>query len=115
MDTRGAAVADQTNPEGSKPQSLQFSIDDTVANGVYVNFANIVHNPAEFVLDFGRIVPGRADVRVLSRVLTSPIHAKQLLNALAQNVALYEKTFGHIRTDFEAATAPPAPDPVRPN
>ncbi len=108
-------MADQPKTEGSAPPTLQFSIDDAVANGVYVNFANIIHNPAEFVLDFGRVVPGRTDVRVLSRVLTSPVHAKQLLNALAQNVALYEKTFGPIRTDFEAAPGRPAPDPVRPN
>ncbi len=108
-------MADSPKPEGPKPPALQFSIDDAVANGVYVNFANIIHNPAEFVLDFGRAVPGRTDVRVLSRVLTSPIHAKQLLNALAQNVALYEKTFGPIRTDFETAPAPPLADPTRPN
>ncbi|HEY3348916.1 MAG TPA: DUF3467 domain-containing protein [Thermoanaerobaculia bacterium] len=108
-------MADEPKNEGPQPPTLQFSIDDTVANGVYVNFANIIHNPAEFVLDFGRVVPGRTDVRVLSRVLTSPVHAKQLLNALSQNVALYEKTFGPIRTDFDAASAPPATDPARPN
>lgn len=108
-------MADQPKTEGTPSQTLQFSIDDTVANGVYVNFANIIHNPAEFVLDFGRVVPGRTDVRVLSRVLTSPVHAKQLLNALTQNVALYEKTFGAIRTDFDSAGAPPVPDPARPN
>ena len=95
-------MADQDPKPDPQPPSLQFSIDDSVANGVYVNFANIIHNPAEFVLDFGRVVPGRSDVRVLSRVLTTPVHAKQLLNALAQNVALYEKTFGAIRTDFDA-------------
>jgi hypothetical protein len=109
-------VADQPKTDGPQQKTLQFSIDDSVANGVYVNFANIIHNPAEFILDFGRVVPGRTDVRVLSRVLTSPVHAKQLLSALAQNVALYEKTFGSIRTDFEAVPAPtPAADPTRPN
>ena len=81
-----------------------------------MNFANIIHNPAEFILDFGRVVPGRTNVRVLSRILTSPVHAKQLLAALAQNVALYEKTFGSIRTDFDPAPAPaPAADRTRPN
>ena len=107
-------MADEAPKSEPPPPSLQFSIDDTVANGVYVNFANIIHNPAEFVLDFGRVVPGRNDVRVLSRVLTTPVHAKQLMNALAQNVALYEKTFGTIRTDFE----PPRPggtETFRPN
>ena len=71
-ESRGAAVADQPPKPESQPPSLQFSIDDSVANGVYVNFANIIHNPAEFVIDFGRVVPGRTDVRVLSRVLTTP-------------------------------------------
>jgi hypothetical protein len=103
-----------TKPEGATPPALQFSMDDAVASGVYANFVNIIHNPAEFVFDFARVVPGRSDVRILSRILTTPVHAKQLLNALAQNIAIYEKSFGAIRVDFE----PPRPDastPVRPN
>lgn len=100
--------------EGNAPPPLQFSMDDSVASGVYANFVNIIHNPAEFVFDFARAVPGRTDVRILSRVLTTPVHAKQLLNALAQNIAIYEKSYGPIRTEFE----PPRPDAgtaVRPN
>ncbi len=107
-------MADQPPKPDSQPPPFQFSIDDSVANGVYVNFANIIHNPAEFILDFGRVVPGRSDVRVLSRVLMTPAHAKQILNALAQNVALYEKNFGTIRTDFEAPRAGGTDSP-RPN
>ena len=107
-------MADQPPKSESPPPPFQFSIDDSVANGVYVNFANIIHNPAEFILDFGRVVPGRSDVRVLSRVLMTPVHAKQILNALAQNVALYEKNFGAIRTDFEAPRAG-STESLRPN
>ncbi len=104
----------ETPPKPDGPPALQFSLDESVANGVYVNFANIIHNPSEFVIDFGRVVPGRNDVRVLSRILTSPLHAKQLLNALAQNVALYEKSFGTIRTEFETPR-PEGAVPGRPN
>ena len=100
--------------EGAAPPALQFSMDDAVASGVYANFVNIIHNPAEFVFDFARAVPGRADVRILSRVLTTPVHAKQLLNALAQNIAIYEKNFGAIRVDFEPSR-PDAATVVRPN
>src|SRR5262244_525635 len=85
-----------------KPVSFQVSIDDTTAQGHYVNFANILHNPTEFVLDFGRVVPGRADVKVLSRVLTTPFHAKQLLRALQQNIDIYERNYGEIRSEFAA-------------
>jgi len=101
-------------PDPPAPQTLQFSIDDAVANGTYVNFANIIHNPAEFIVDFGRVVPGKTDVRVHSRILMTPVHAKQLLSALAQNVALYEKNFGTIRTDFDAPRDERG-DAVRPN
>jgi hypothetical protein len=90
----------------AKPVSLQVSIDDTTAQGHYVNFANILHNPTEFVLDFGRVVPGRADVKVLSRVLTTPFHAKQLLRALQQNIDIYERNYGEIRSEFAAPHQP---------
>jgi hypothetical protein len=101
------------SPDAPAPPAFQFSIDDSVASGIYANFANIIHNPAEFVIDFGRVVPGRTDVRVLSRLILTPVHTKQLLSALAQNVALYEKNFGPIRTDFEARR--PQGDTVPPN
>lgn len=88
-----------------KPVSVNVTIDETTAEGQYVNFANILHNPTEFVIDFGRIVPGRTDVKILSRVLTTPFHAKQLARALQQNVEIYERTYGEIRSDFPAPVA----------
>lgn len=105
-----------TEPKDAAPpaeNAIQVSIDDTVAAGVYANFANIIHNPAEFVFDFGRVVPGRPDARIHSRVLTTPVHAKQFLHALSQNIALYEKNFGPIRTDFEPPRV--VAEPPRPN
>ena len=88
----------------TKAVPVKFTIDETTAQGQYVNFANILHNPTEFVLDFGRVVPGRPDVKVLSRILTTPFHAKQLLRALQENVAIYERAYGEIRSDFAMPT-----------
>ena len=81
------------------PQTIRINLDDQVAQGQYVNFANIIHSPSEFVIDLGRIVPGRTDVKVYSRVIMTPLHAKQFLDALSQNIALFEQKFGEIRTD----------------
>jgi hypothetical protein len=81
------------------PQTIRIELDDQTAQGQYVNFANIIHSPSEFVIDLGRIVPGRNDVKVYSRVIMTPLHAKQLLDALAQNISLFEQKFGEIRTD----------------
>ena len=88
----------------SDPKALpvKVTIDDATADGQYVNFANILHNPTEFVLDFGRVVPGRQDVKVMARVLTTPFHAKQLARALQQNIEIYERNYGEIRADFPA-------------
>jgi Protein of unknown function (DUF3467) len=85
-----------------KPVAVKITIDETTAQGHYANFANILHNPTEFVFDFGRAVPGRPDVKVVSRILTSPFHARQFLRALQQNIELYERQYGPIRSDYQA-------------
>ncbi len=82
-----------------QPQTIRIELDDQTAQGQYINFANIIHSPSEFVIDLGRIVPGRPDVKVYSRVIMTPLHAKQLLEALAQNITLFEQKFGEIRVD----------------
>jgi len=79
--------------------TIRITLDDSVAQGEYINFANIIHSPSEFVIDLGRIVPGRADVKIYSRVIMTPLHAKQLLEALAQNISIFEQKFGEIRAD----------------
>jgi Protein of unknown function (DUF3467) len=78
-------------------QTIRIVLDDAVAQGEYVNFANIIHSPSEFVLDLGRVVPGRNDVKVYSRVILTPLHAKQLLEALGHNIGLFEQKYGEIR------------------
>jgi hypothetical protein len=84
-------------------QTIRITLDDHVAQGEYVNFANIIHSPSEFVIDLGRVVPGRTDVKIYSRVILTPLHAKQFLEALSHNMALFEQKFGEVRGD---ATAP---------
>ncbi len=85
--------------EQPPPQTIRITLDDNVAQGEYVNFANIIHSQSEFVLDLGRVVPGRSDVKIYSRVILTPLHAKQLLEALAHNLSLFEQKFGEIRVD----------------
>ncbi len=84
-----------------QPGVPQIVIDERTAQGEYINSANIIHSPSEFVIDLGRIVPGRTEFRVYSRVIMSPLHAKQMLQALAHNLSLYEQKFGEIRMDHQ--------------
>src|SRR5688572_14235983 len=85
--------------ESQQPQTIRIVLDDAIAQGEYVNFANIIHSQSEFVIDLGRVVPGRNDVKIYSRVILTPLHAKQLLEALGHNLALFEQKFGEIRAD----------------
>lgn len=90
---------------------IRIVLDEKVAQGDYANFANIIHSPSEFVLDFGRIMPGRAEARVGSRVIMTPQHAKQFLQALAHNVSLYEQKFGTIQVLAPAPALVPDAEP----
>jgi hypothetical protein len=85
-----------------KENLLRARIDDQVAEGIYVNFGSIAHNRSEFILDLGRMVPGRPDVKILARLFATPLVAKQLCRALAQNIEQYEKAFGEIPGSEEA-------------
>ena len=82
--------------------TIRITLDDNVAQGEYINFANIIHSPSEFVIDLGRVVPGRPEVKIYSRVITTPLHAKQLLEALAHNIGLFESKYGEIRVETAA-------------
>jgi hypothetical protein len=56
----------------------------------------ISHTPFDFVLDFTRILPAETRVRVLARLIMSPVAAKLFQRALTENLARYEATFGEI-------------------
>lgn len=46
------------------PQQINIQLDEKEAEGIYSNFAIITHSPAEFVIDFTRIVPGVPKAKV---------------------------------------------------
>ena len=77
----------------------QFNIElgEDVAGGIYSNLAIITHSPAEFVIDFVRIMPGVPKPKVRSRIILTPEHAKRLVAALNDNIAKYEAVNGPIR------------------
>ena len=83
-------------PQQQQQIQLQGRIDQQTAEGIYSNIATIMFNRSEFYVDFGRIVPGKQDVTVHARIITSPGHAKDLARVLTQNIQQYEEKFGAI-------------------
>ena len=82
----------QQNPQ----QQINIELGPEQAEGIYSNLALITHSPAEFVIDFTRILPGVPKTKVYARIIMTPQHAKGLLKALEENIAKYEKQFGEI-------------------
>ncbi|HOC95581.1 MAG TPA: DUF3467 domain-containing protein [Candidatus Cloacimonadota bacterium] len=78
-------------------QQLNIKIDEKVGEGTYANFFMITNSPSEFVIDFGRILPGIPDARIYTRVVCTPQHAKQLLQILQKNIEGFENQFGEIK------------------
>jgi Protein of unknown function (DUF3467) len=76
-------------------KQLQLELDEATSKGAYSNFAVILHNQNEFIMDFAFVHPSKA--KVVSRIITSPSHAKRFLAALQQNIDQYEKMFGPIK------------------
>lgn len=61
--------------------------------GKYANYFEVGHNAFEFVLDFGQSYVDGKNVHFHSRIVTSPIYAKALLETLRRSVEQYELTF----------------------
>ena len=72
---------------------------------VYSNLARIAHSPADIVIDFAHLLPGEKSATVNARVLMSPLSAKLLLRALADNIARYEASFGESHVPVNSSLA----------
>ena len=78
-------------------QQINIELDANVSSGEYANFVVVTHSPAEFVLDFTRILPGVPKAKVHSRIIMAPPHAKTFLKALNDNVIKFESKHGEIK------------------
>ena len=97
-----------------KGQQINIEIGEKEAEGIYSNLAIISHSPAEFVIDFTRVVPGVPKAKVHARIITTPQHAKMLLKALKENIDKFEAKFGEVKIESQPnqhfGFVPPKPD-----
>ena len=100
-------MAETKKKKKAAPPTVRPEISEEVADGTYANVAHVIFSPAEFVFDFGRAVPGRATIKIMSRIITTPVHAKQLLLNLSENVARFERQFGEITIPHQPLPEPP--------
>ena len=103
--------------ETKKKHQIKIELDDSVGQGEYANFAIVTHSPAEFVMDYIRVLPGMTKSKVKSRIIMAPMHAKTLMMALQDNIKKYENKFGEIKITKGATpgTAFKLPEDTLPN
>ncbi len=82
-------------------QQLKVKVEEEMAMGKYANLASISHTHEEFIIDFVFLPPGTNQAKVVSRIVTSPGHAKRLQMALSDNILKYEEKHGKIMPSKE--------------
>lgn len=88
------------------PGKLQIELPEEISEGIYANLTIIAHSPSEFVMDFVRAVPGIQKAKVQTRIIMTPLNAKNLMAALENNISKYEEKFGEINTAGERNDKP---------
>jgi hypothetical protein len=78
-------------------QQINVELGEKESEGIYSNFVLISHSPAEFVIDFTRMLPGVPKTKVYARIIMTPQHAKSFSKALNENIDKFEKEFGEIK------------------
>ena len=61
----------------------------------YANYFKVGQNSTEFLLQFGQFHPG-SDLVWITRVVISPVFAKELLNLMIDAVNVHESQYGAI-------------------
>ncbi len=84
----------QQPPAGTPPINIEFPAN---LPAHYANFALIMHTPGEIIVNFASIMPGMQSAPIHTRIVMTPLHAKMMLNALAENLQKYEAQFGEIK------------------
>ena len=82
----------------SNMQKINIQLDEEVSSGEYSNFVVVTHSPAEFVMDFTRLLPGVPKAKVHSRIIMAPSHLKSFMMALQDNIKKFESKYGEIKT-----------------
>lgn len=84
-------------PQDDEEAGIAVSVDPEMRHGLYANFLVVSHTAHEFTLDFCQSLPGsEGSMDVVSRVKVAPTMVGRILEALSENLAVYENRFGSV-------------------
>jgi hypothetical protein len=97
-------VAERVNDQVEEPGARGNAFRGQPPLACYANYFEVGHNAFEFLLDAGQVEPQSGQVRLLSRIAVSPVHAKLLAGLLTQSIEQFERAHHEI-PDLAAALA----------
>ena len=77
----------------STPKKRLTLRENNKLEGQYANYFKVGHNAYEFVIDFGQYYPGTEEAELYTRIITSPVYAKSLIETLQESIERYEKSY----------------------
>ncbi|NQX82707.1 MAG: DUF3467 domain-containing protein [Flavobacteriaceae bacterium] len=89
-----------------KKDNLNIELSEKVGEGLYTNLAIINHSSSEFIVDFVNVMPAVPKARVKARIIMTAENTKKFLNALKQNIEIYERTHGKINVSENKGNMP---------
>jgi hypothetical protein len=82
----------------------EYPLEAHNLEGRYANYFKVGYNAFEFLLDFGQYYNEGENAQLHTRIITSPIYAKSLLEFLGNCIDQYEQQFGRIAGNDEVET-----------
>jgi predicted double-glycine peptidase len=79
---------------GEEVKSVEVRFPEHLQQGAYSNNMLVQHTKEEFIMDFMLI--SQPTGTVTARVIVSPSHMKRMIEALEDNMAKYEQSFGKL-------------------
>jgi hypothetical protein len=84
-----------TKPTDQKPARINLELPADL-EAIYANLALISHSASEIIVDFARAMPNKPKAKIHSRIVMTPMNAKLLQRALADNLKKFEEKYGEI-------------------
>ena len=84
-----------SKPTGQQPPRINVELPADL-EAIYANLALISHSASEVIMDFARAMPNTPKAKIYSRIVMTPMNAKLLHRALADNLGKFEEKYGEI-------------------
>ena len=85
-----------TKPASQQPPRINVELPANL-EATYANLTLISHSVSEIIMDFARVMPNTPKARIYSRIVMTPMNAKLLHRALADNLNKFEEKYGEIK------------------